>query len=76
MVTNIRQALAQVKDDLPRWIESWLEREASRAGTPTLRRRKLDRLTTLLLFLTQVLHGNTAISHLRHLAGMDATPTA
>lgn len=76
MVTNIRRALAQVKDDLPRWIESWLEREANREGTGKLRRRKLDRLTTLLLFLTQVLHGNTAISHLRHLAGMDATPTA
>jgi len=41
MVTNIRRALAQVNDDLPRWIESSLEWEASRAGTTKLRRRKL-----------------------------------
>ena len=77
MVANIRRAVAQVKDDLPCWIESWLAQEQANEQPMTKRRRrKLDRLTTLLLFLTQVLHGNTAISHLRHLAGMDATPTA
>ena len=33
------------------------------------RERVLDPATTLMLFILQVLHGNTAITHLRHLSG-------
>ncbi|MEX0777661.1 MAG: hypothetical protein WD042_18300 [Phycisphaeraceae bacterium] len=40
------------------------------------RQRLLDPLTTTRLFTTQVLHGNTAINHLRHLAGMNFSDTA
>jgi hypothetical protein len=34
------------------------------------RNRVLDPATTLMLFILQVLHGNTAISHLKHLSGI------
>jgi hypothetical protein len=34
------------------------------------RQRVLDPATTLALFILQVLHGNTAITHLRHLSGV------
>lgn len=42
----------------------------ARAGH-TWRNRLLDPANTLALFVLQVLHGNTAISHLRHLSGID-----
>lgn len=38
------------------------------------RERLLDPATTLGLFILQVLHGNTAITHLRHLSGKDVRP--
>jgi hypothetical protein len=34
------------------------------------RDRVLDPAATLMLFILQVLHGNTAISHLKHLSGI------
>ena len=40
------------------------------------RDRLLPPLVTLKLFLLQVLHGNTAIAHLRQLASMDFTPSS
>ena len=40
------------------------------------RKRILDRVTTVHAFLTQVLHGNTACSHLPHLTGLDFTAAA
>ena len=76
MVTTIRQALAQVKDDLPGWIETGVEAYLAQHPELTVRRRQLDPLTTVLLFIMQVLHGNTAITHLRHLARMTCSATA
>src|SRR5437868_5067570 len=38
------------------------------------RDRLLTPLLTLRLFMLQVLHGNTAITHLRHLCGIDFAP--
>ncbi len=40
------------------------------------RQRQLGPVETLTLFLIQILHGNTACSHLRHLAGMTASVSA
>lgn len=36
----------------------------------------LDPANTLKLFILQILHGNTAIAHLRHLAGFDVRPSS
>ena len=76
MVATIAAALAQVKDNLPQMIERHVG--AYLAGHPdwTWRQRLLDPLTTTVLFTTQVLHGNTAINHLRHLAEMTCSATA
>ena len=38
MVANIRRAVAQVKDDLPCWIESWLAQEQANEQPMTKRR--------------------------------------
>jgi len=72
-MVSIRRALAAVKDDLPGLIQHHLHE--CLAGH-RYRRRRLDPLSTLLLFITQVMHGNTAIQHLRHLADMPASATA
>lgn len=74
-MVSIRRALASVKDELPRMIEHHLN-ECLADDPRRRRRRRLEPLTTLLLFITQVMHGNTAIQHLRHLAQMPASATA
>jgi hypothetical protein len=76
MVTTICQALAQVKADLPTTIECHLRDFSSKHPKPIGRRRDLPPWVTLLLFMTQVLHGNTAIEHLRHLAAMTCSASA
>lgn len=40
------------------------------------RERLLDPATTIRLMVLQILHGNTAMSHLRHLSGLEFTPSA
>jgi hypothetical protein len=45
-------------------------------GYTTWRNRVLTPVTTIQLFLLQVLHGNTACSHLPHLSGLRFTATA
>jgi len=75
-MVSISHALARVKDDLPRLIERHVNDELAQLGRRRGRRRLLDPLATVLLFITQVMHGNTAIVHLRHLAGMACSATA
>jgi hypothetical protein len=76
MVTTVAAALAQVKDDLPPMIERHVMEYLAQHPDWDWRQRLLDPLTTTLLFTTQVLHGNTAITHLPHLSGMNFTATA
>jgi len=76
MVTTIAQALAQVKDDLPRRIGHHVHRYLAEHPEWVWRDRQLNPLTLVLLFVTQVLHGNTAITHLRHLGAMSCSATA
>jgi hypothetical protein len=45
-------------------------------GYTAWRNRALTPVTTMQLFLLQVLHGNTACSHLPHLSGLRFTATA
>jgi len=76
MVATIAGALARVKEELPELIEDHVLNYLGRHGEWVWRARLLDPLTTTLLLITQVLHGNTAITHLRHLAGLTASATA
>lgn len=75
MVT-ILPALRQVREDLVKI----LSRKAVEAGCRTLgyrwRDRQLDPWTTLHLFILQVLHNNTAMTHLPHLSGELFTASA
>ena len=76
MVPTISDALARVKDELPRWIEHHVLSYLAEHPECGPRQRLLDPLTTVLLFITQIMHGNTAIHHLRHLSGLAFTATA
>jgi hypothetical protein len=76
MVTTIAEALTQVKDDLPRRIELHVHSYLAQHPEWVWRDRQLNPLTLVLLLVTQVLHGNTAISHLRHLGAMTVSATA
>ena len=40
------------------------------------RERTLDPVTTIQLFFVQILHGNAACTHLRHLTQLDVTASA
>jgi hypothetical protein len=76
MVATIADALSQVKADLPRMIEQHVLAYLREHKDRPWRQRLLDPLTTTQLFIAQVMHGNTAINHLRHLSGMTCTATA
>lgn len=75
MVT-ILSALRQVQEDLV----VLLDRKAVEALCQELdwrgRQRQLDPWTTLHLFILQVLHQNTAMTHLPHLSGERFSPSA
>jgi hypothetical protein len=73
--SRIAVALAAVRrtplGDLP--IAGRVEQQCRACGH-VWRERLLPPLVTLRLFLLQVLHGNTSITHLRQLAGLDFVP--
>jgi len=75
-MVSIQHALTRVKQDLPRLIESLVITYLAEHHEHVWRCRQLDPLTPVLLFATQVLQGNTAITHLRHLAQMTCSATA
>jgi Transposase DDE domain len=73
---SIPQALAQIKADLaPHLQPDALRRVCGDAGL-SWRQRLLDPITTIQLFVLQVLHGNVAVNHLRRLAGLTFTASA
>jgi hypothetical protein len=74
MVT-IAKRIEQVKADLPRLIGTHVKEYLRQQGWRG-RVRLLDPLNTVLLFVVQVMHGNTAITHLPHLAQIAFTATA
>jgi hypothetical protein len=69
MVSSVSRALARIKDDLDPHLPPDAIESACRAAGHRWRERKLGPVETVHLFVLQVLHGNTAIRHLRHLAG-------
>jgi len=75
-MASIRHGLRRAKEDLPRQIESLVISYLAEHPEYVWRCRQLDPLSLMLLFASQVLNGNTAITHLRHLAGMSCSATA
>jgi hypothetical protein len=76
LVATIRQALARIKGNLEEWLPPNVVERLADQFQLGQRRRLLTPATTTFLFLKQILHGNTACSHLRHLSGLDFTDAA
>jgi DDE family transposase len=75
-VTSIKDALRRIKAELTDLLPEPLLRQVARDAGLAWRRRLLTPVSTAHLFLTQVLHGNTAVAHLRHLCGLDFSDAA
>lgn len=76
MYFSTAQALKQIHNDLPKHLDANTIHEICHASGYTWRERLLGPVATLHLFVLQILHGNTAITHLRHLARISFTATA
>jgi len=72
---TIAASLARVKA-LPQLVKSSLILDACHAAGHTWRDSVLNPLATITLFLIQILHGNTACEHLRHLSPLRFTASA
>lgn len=68
-MVSVSRALARIKSDLRPHLPDEAIEAACREAGHKWRERKLGPVATLHLFVLQVLHSNTAIRHLRHLAG-------
>ena len=68
-MVSIARALARIKDDVRAFLPDDSIRDACRAAGHRWRERQLGPVETVHLFVLQVLCFNTAIRHLRHLAG-------
>jgi hypothetical protein len=75
-MASISRALERIKDDLAKLIPAAEVERICREVRYHYRKRKLDPLTTIHLFVQQVLNYNTAIVHLPHLSGMDFDASA
>ena len=75
-MASLAQALGQIKcNPLSILDRSAIEQLARDAGL-RWRKRELDPATTLALFVQQVIHGNTPLGAVRHLAGKNFTGSA
>ena len=73
---SIPRALSRIKSNVAAFLpEATVARLAADLPRP-YRQRTLTPAVTTYLFLQQVLHGNTAVSHLRHLSGLDFSDSA
>ena len=75
-MASISRTLARIKQELDQLIPAALIEQICRDLKHTYRKRKLDPLTTVHLFLQQVLNHNTAITHLPHLSKINFDPSA
>jgi hypothetical protein len=67
-MATVSRALSRIKQDLGAHLPPTAIESACRAAGHRWRERKLGPVLTLHLFVLQILHGNAAIRHLRHLA--------
>jgi hypothetical protein len=73
---SIPQALERLKGSLTEAVPPQLIEQLCRQLGHRWRQRDLTPVVTTHLFLQQILHGNTAIAHLRRLGGLDFTDSA
>jgi len=75
-MASIARALARIKEDVRSFVPDESVREACRGAGHRWRERVLGPVETVHLFVLQVVHCNTAIRHLRHLAGFAVNAAA
>jgi Transposase DDE domain len=73
---TISQALQRIKGNVELFVPQTLVQRLVAERHLGQRQRTLPPKVTTYLFLQQILHGNTACSHLRHLSGLDFTDAA
>src|SRR5690242_8577961 len=73
---SIPRAVARIKGRLAESVPEALIRRACRDAGHAWRDRSLGPVTTALLLLRQVLHGNPAVGALRRPCGLDFTDSA
>jgi len=73
---RLTSILGQLQGDLSRYLQPGLIENVCRLEGHAWRKRILDPVTTIHLFILQVLAGNTAMTHLRHLAHFSVTASA
>ena len=76
MTATLTQVVKQFQQDWTGQLEPEAILTACRGVAYRWRERTLDPVTTIQLFFVQILHGNTACTHLRHLTKLDVTASA
>ena len=76
MTATVTQIVKQFQQDWTSQLEPDAILAACRGIAYRWRERTLDPVTTIQLFFVQILHGNTACTHLRHLAKCHVTASA
>jgi hypothetical protein len=76
MTATITQVVKQFQQDWTNQLAPEAILVACRGVAYRWRERTLDPVTTIQLFFVQILHGNTACTHLRHLTKRNLTASA
>jgi Transposase DDE domain len=76
MTATLTQVVKQFQQDWTSQLEPDAIVTACRSVAYRWRERTLDPVTTIQLFLVQILHGNTACAHLRHFTKCQVTASA
>jgi hypothetical protein len=75
-MATIPQAVRNVKDYFTTYVSDTLILDVCQDVGHEWRDRQLGPVVTTYLFMQQILHGNTACTHLRHLGGIPVNPSA
>jgi hypothetical protein len=76
MARSILAAVQRIKAEVAHWLTPNAIRDLCKTLGYSWRERLLDPVTTVHLFLLQILHGNTACSHVPRLGGVPCTGEA
>ena len=76
MARSIASAVARIKTEVAQWLTAETIGQVCRELGYTWRERILNPVTTVHLFLLQVLHGNAACAHVPRLGGVDCSGEA
>jgi hypothetical protein len=76
MTATLTQVIKQFQQGWANQLAPEAIRRACRDAAYRWRERTLDPVTTIQVFFVQILHGNTACTHLRHLTKINITASA